>query len=65
MPVIYKLDMRDPRAYLRRDFEVQDKDILYIANSASTAVSKFAGLIATATQPMQSITTAAQRVNNF
>jgi len=66
VPVIYKLDMRDPRAYLlARDFEVQDKDILYVANSASTAVSKFAGLIATATQPVQSITTAAQRVNNF
>jgi polysaccharide export outer membrane protein len=41
VPTIYSVDVRDPAGYfIATQFDVQDKDILYIANAASVDISK-------------------------
>jgi len=53
VPVIYLLNLRDAHSFfLARSFPVKDKDILYIANSASDQVQKFLGLVGLVTSPV-------------
>jgi polysaccharide biosynthesis/export protein len=53
VPVIYRLNLRDAHSFfLARSFPVKDKDILYIANSASDQVQKFLGLVGQITSPV-------------
>jgi len=52
VPVIYRLDLRNANSFfLARAFQVKDKDILYVANSPSTPVQKFLGLVGQITAP--------------
>ncbi|TZG27352.1 polysaccharide biosynthesis/export family protein [Sphingomonas montanisoli] len=45
-PVIYRLNLMRPESYLiAQAFPMQDKDLIYIANSASGPVTKFVGII--------------------
>lgn len=48
--VIYKLNVVEPEGFfLARNFEVQDKDIIFFANAGSVGLNKFLGLLSTVT----------------
>lgn len=52
VPVVYRLNLRDANSFfLARSFPMRDKDMLYVANSASDPVQKFLGLVGTITAP--------------
>jgi polysaccharide export outer membrane protein len=52
VPVVYRLNLKDANSFfLARSFPMRDKDILYVANSASDPVQKFLGLVGTITAP--------------
>jgi len=52
VPVVYRLNLKDANSFfLARSFPMQDKDMLYVANSASDPVQKFLGLVGTITAP--------------
>lgn len=45
-PVIYRLNLMKPESYIiAQNFQMHDKDLIYIANSASNPVSKFVGIL--------------------
>ncbi|WP_235450424.1 polysaccharide biosynthesis/export family protein [Komagataeibacter europaeus] len=51
-PVVYQLDMMNPSNYfLAQKFFMQDRDLIYIANSSSNKFYKFFGLISTIIAP--------------
>jgi polysaccharide biosynthesis/export protein len=53
VPVVYRLNLRQANSFfLARAFPVKDKDILYIANSASDPLQKFLNLVGTVTSPV-------------
>src|SRR5271156_2847923 len=53
VPVIYRLNLRDAHSFfLARSFAMKDKDIIYIANSASDQIGKFLGLVGLVTSPV-------------
>jgi len=53
VPVVYQLNLRDANSFfLARSFPMRDKDMLYVANSASDPVQKFLGLVGTITSPV-------------
>jgi polysaccharide export outer membrane protein len=48
IPVIYNLNLRDPAIYfVATQFEMRNKDVIYVSNAVSVEVTKFLGLIAT------------------
>jgi polysaccharide biosynthesis/export protein len=52
VPVVYQLNLKDANSFfLARSFAMQDKDILYVANSPSDPVQKFLNLVGTITGP--------------
>ncbi len=52
VPVVYQLNLRDANSFfLARSFPMRDKDMLYVANSASDPVQKFLTLVGTITAP--------------
>lgn len=62
IPVIYEINLRDPAGYfLASQFEMRNKDVIYIANAQSVDVSKFLNylrlIIATANDPVNSYLT--------
>ena len=45
-PLIYRLDLMKPESYIiAQNFAMNDKDLIYIANSASNPVSKFVAIL--------------------
>ncbi len=45
-PVIYRLNLMKPESYLiAQAFPIRDKDLIYVANSASNPISKFVGIL--------------------
>jgi polysaccharide biosynthesis/export protein len=57
VPVIYNLNLRDPSGYfLASNFEIRNKDVIYISNASSVEVSKFLNyvrlIVGTATDPI-------------
>lgn len=51
-PVVYQLDMMNPSNYfLAQKFMMQDRDLIYIANSSSNKFYKFFGLVSTIIAP--------------
>lgn len=45
-PVVYQLSLKDPRGYLAAQaFEVQDKDLIFIANARSNTWYKFVSIV--------------------
>ncbi len=45
-PVIYRLNLMKPESYIiAQNFPMNDKDLIYIANSASNPVSKFVAIL--------------------
>jgi len=62
IPVIYNLNVRDPAGYfLATAFEMRNKDVIYVSNSASVELAKFRSYLATiygtATDPMNAAIT--------
>jgi polysaccharide biosynthesis/export protein len=52
LPVIYKVNMRDPQTYFAiQQFAMQDKDMIYIANAPTVQLYKFLSLIYTLVTP--------------
>jgi len=52
LPVIYKVNMRDPQTYFAiEQFPMQDKDLIYIANAPTVQIYKFLSLIYTLVTP--------------
>ncbi|MFD1694600.1 polysaccharide biosynthesis/export family protein [Roseibium aestuarii] len=46
VPVVYRLDLKDPRGFfLAREFELRDKDILYVSNHPTAEFGKFLNII--------------------
>ena len=46
IPIIYTLNMRDPAVYfLATQFEMRNKDVIYVSNASSVEVSKFLNYI--------------------
>ena len=45
-PMIYRLNLMKPESYIiAQNFPMHDKDLIYIANSASNPVTKFVGIL--------------------
>jgi polysaccharide biosynthesis/export protein len=52
VPVVYKLNLRDANSFfLARSFPMRDKDMLYVANSASDPLQKALGLFGSVMAP--------------
>jgi polysaccharide export outer membrane protein len=48
IPVIYSLNMRDPAVYfLATQFEMRNKDVIYVSNAVSVEVTKFLNFLQT------------------
>lgn len=46
VPVIFRADLKDPAAFFAiQQFRMVDKDMLYVANSASVGLSKFLSIV--------------------
>lgn len=59
IPVIYRIDMKDPATYFRMQrFAVRDKDVLYVANSSMAEFQRFVGIIASTVLPLVAIDSA-------
>jgi polysaccharide biosynthesis/export protein len=51
VPIIYNLDLRDPSGYfLATSFEMRNKDVIYVSNSASVETTKFMTYVNTINQ---------------
>jgi polysaccharide export outer membrane protein len=62
IPVVYNLNLLDPSGYfLASQFEMRNKDVIYVSNSASIEMAKFRNFMATiygtATDPMNAAIT--------
>lgn len=52
IPVVYRLDLRDPKGLFRaKRFDVADGDLVYVANANLNELQKFVALVTTVTQP--------------
>lgn len=52
IPIIFKINMRDPQTYFAmQQFAMQDKDLIYIANAPTVQIYKFLQLIYTLATP--------------
>lgn len=55
IPVIFQIDFRNPTAYFAaQNFDLKNKDILYVDNSGAYEVTKFLSLITTASSTVTS-----------
>ena len=46
MPVIYRLNMKDPGAFLvAQRFPIRDKDVLYVSNASAVGLKKFLSIL--------------------
>ena len=51
--VIYQIDLKDPNGYfLLKSFRVQNRDLIYIANSSLAEIRKFSTLVSTTAAPV-------------
>lgn len=54
VPVVYRVNLRDPRAYFyARQFEIRDRDVLYVANAPLTELQKFLQILGAASSVVQ------------
>lgn len=52
-PVVYRLNLKDPRGFfVAQEFEVEDKDLILVANSESNAWYKFLGIVNSIINPI-------------
>jgi polysaccharide biosynthesis/export protein len=54
VPVIYRLNLEDPRSFfVAQSFRVENKDVLYVANSSGAQLQKFLNLLVSTVYPIQ------------
>lgn len=60
-PVIYCLNLKDPASFfLGQNFDMQDKDIVYVSNAPSSDLQKFLGLVVSVVYPIVNVMNAVQ-----
>jgi polysaccharide export outer membrane protein len=53
VPVIYHINMQDPKGYfLARQFPIEDKDVIYVANAKTDSIHKFFEILSTLASPV-------------
>jgi len=53
LPVVYRLNLRDPKGFfVAQQFEIQDGDLVYVANARSNAWYKFLSIVNTIVSPV-------------
>lgn len=56
VPVVYQVDLRDPASFfVTQNFPVQDKDVIYVANSPEAEFNKFLRLVVSVAVPSVTI----------
>jgi polysaccharide export outer membrane protein len=56
VPTIYAMNLRDPNGYfLTSNFDLQDKDVLYIANSPVANIAKVFGIVRSGGETVMSV----------
>lgn len=64
VPVVYRVNMRDPKAYFyAKGFTVRDRDVLYVANAPAAELQKFLQILGSI-RNIASTATDAQRISN-
>ncbi len=57
VPVVFRANLRDPATlFAAREFQMQDKDIIYISNSASTELVKFLDIVNSVSSTVSGVT---------
>lgn len=55
-PVVYRLNLADAASiFVMRDFQVQDEDIIYVANAPAVELQKFLNLLGSAVYPLDAV----------
>ena len=53
VPVIYRVNLKDPATFFRaQNFEMQNRDIVYVANAPVAEFQQFVGLVASTVLPV-------------
>lgn len=64
--VIYQIDLKDPSGFfILKSFKVQNRDLIYIANSSLAEIRKFSSLIGTTVSPVVQGAAVATNVNSL
>lgn len=59
VPVVYRVNMRDPRTFFTiQNFDIRNKDILYVSNAPAAELQKFLNLIFSVTFPVVNLVNA-------
>lgn len=59
VPVIYRINMKDPATYFAmQNFEMKDRDVLYVSNSPIAEFQRFFGIIASTLLPAVAVSRA-------
>jgi polysaccharide export outer membrane protein len=65
VPVIFRANMRDPAAiFAMQKFPMQDKDVMYVTNSASTEYLKFLNIVNSTTSTVSGVSSDAVTTRN-
>ena len=61
VPVVYQIDLRDPASFfVTQNFPVQDRDVIYVANSPAAEYDKFVRLLVMTLNPAAAVNRALQ-----
>ncbi|MDR1936679.1 MAG: polysaccharide export protein [Candidatus Accumulibacter sp.] len=61
VPVIYQIDLRDPASlFVTQNFPVQNRDVIYVANSPEAEFNKFLRLVVSVASPSATLNRALQ-----
>lgn len=61
IPVIYRIDLRDPALFfVAQSFPVRNQDILYVSNAPLSDLQKFVNVIASSVLPVMTVSTVVQ-----
>lgn len=56
IPVIYKLNLRDPDGFfMAQKFEIEEDDVIYIANAESVEFTKFLNIVSATSGTTESV----------
>jgi len=63
VPVVYQVDLRDPASFfVTQNFPVQNRDVIYVANSPAAEFEKFLRLVVSVANPAMTINNNMQRL---
>lgn len=63
VPVVYQIDLRDPASFfVTQNFPVQNRDVIYVANSPAAEFEKFLRIIVSVANPTLTINNNMQRL---